>query len=247
VGPLSAAHAATAFLRGGQLFRLGFGVGQLGFQPFLRQRSRNDRAVDEHQRRRRVDAQLLAQRTRRDERRVAIALVIGKLVRGEEIVPCLDPVRRTPDHLGLARGIRMQLIDREQERVNRHIVYRLELGFELRAERTIGIGKNHELALPVALYLLDRQVQWQRVPGDAVQLARPLFGQVLLGVDVVNRTDDDLVRLGVGIDQLVVELRLVQSEVPAFRDIADRGSRKLLLQALLDVGSFGCKRRRRRQ
>ena len=49
--------------------------------------------------------------------------------------------------LRLARGIRVQLVDRIEESVDRHVVDALELVLEPRAERAVGVGEDRELAL----------------------------------------------------------------------------------------------------
>ena len=109
---------------------------------------------------------------------VAIAGVVGQRAAREERVPCLHLVGRAPDHPRLARRIRVQLVDREQERVDRDVVDLLQLVLELGAEGTIGIGEHDELALAVALDALEGQVERQAGDVDAVQLAQPLLGQV---------------------------------------------------------------------
>ena len=108
---------------------------------------------------------------------------------------------RAPDLLRLARRVGMQLVDREQERVDRHVVEPLHLLLEPMAERAVGIGEDDELARAVALDALEREIDRQLVERDAVELARAGVGQVLLRRGVVDRADEEVVDLRVGVDE----------------------------------------------
>ena len=74
--------------------------------------------------------------------------------------------------------------------------------------------------------------------------ARFRFGQVLLGRDVVNRPDDDLVGLGVGVDHLIIEHRFVEPEIGTLRDVAHVGAREPLLERFLERRNVARHRRR---
>src|ERR1700731_3162086 len=126
-GSPSCPHALALLARGRKFLELLRGLRHLGFDPLQRQRSRSERAILEHQRRRRIDVVLLAeQRSLRDRRR-AVTLVVGQRAGVEPFVPRLDPVWRAPDHRRLARGVWMQLIDRIQKCIDSHVVEALHL------------------------------------------------------------------------------------------------------------------------
>ena len=137
----------------------------------------------------------------------------------------------------------MELIDREQKRVDRDVVDVLELVFQPMAERTVGVGENHELARAITLDARERKLERQLVEGDSIKLARLRFRQVLLGRDIVDRPDDDLVRLGVGVDHLIIEHRFVQPEIGTLRDVAHVGAREPLLERFLERRNVACHRR----
>ena len=84
----------------------------------------------------------------------------------------------TPDLRRLARRFGMQRIDRKEERVDRHVVEALHLGFEALAERAIRVGEDVQLARTVALDLLEREFERQRADVDAIELAQPLVGEI---------------------------------------------------------------------
>ena len=196
--------------------------------------ARHDRAIGEDQRRRRLYAKLLTQCMCLFERVVALARVVGKHATREERIPRLHAVGGTPDDLRLARRVRVQLVDREKEGVDRDVVDRLELGFELGTKRTVGVRKHDELALAIALDPFEREIKRQAGDINAVQLAQSLLGQVDLAIDIVDRPDEDVFRLGVGIDQLVVELHLEEAQIRTARNHADRRPLELLFERLAD-------------
>src|SRR6266849_6926490 len=83
--------ALTLLPRGWKVFELRRGLFHFDFDPVQRERARSDRAIREHQRRRRVHVVLLAEQRGLRDRRHAVALVVGKLAGVEPFVPCLDP------------------------------------------------------------------------------------------------------------------------------------------------------------
>ena len=127
----------------------------------------------------------------------------------------------------------MQRIDRKQEGVDRHVVEALHLGLEALAERAIGVGEDVQLARAVALDLLERQFERQRADVDAIELAQALVGEIDSGDGVVDRADEYVHDLGVGVHDAVVELRLVQAEVRRLGYDAQLRSRKLGFERLL--------------
>ncbi len=184
--------------------------------------------------RRRRDLERRAERLGARDRVAAVGGVVGDLAADEELVPRLLRIARAPDLLRLARRIRMQLVDREQEGVDRDVVHRLELVLEPVAERAVGVREDDELALAVALDALEGEVHRQLVEADPRELARARLGQVLLGRRVVDRADQHVVGLRVGVDELVVEQHLEEAEVARLGDVVDLGTREFLLQRLLD-------------
>src|SRR6266550_6332473 len=182
-------RAFSGLGRAGELFRFDFRVRELLFDLSDGQRAGNDRAVGKDQRGCRVDLQRFTERLRLRDGVAAVARVVGHFAGGEKVVPRLDLVRRAPDLLRFARRIRMQLIDRKQERVNRDVVQVLELILEPVAERTIGVGEDDELARAIAFDARERQIERQLVECDAVDLANLGFRQILLRRNVVNRAD----------------------------------------------------------
>src|SRR4030095_3087538 len=114
-----------------QLLDLGVGVLHFGLDPLRRYGTGNDRAVDEHQRRRRIDLEARAELGRLGDRVVAVALVVGQRAGFEERVPRLHAIGRAPDDSRLAGGIRMQLVDRKEARVDSDVVDGLHLAFVL--------------------------------------------------------------------------------------------------------------------
>ena len=107
------ARSPELVLLGRELLGFGFGAFQLILQARAGQSPRDDTAVGKYKRRRSRDMQLLAELSRLRDRRAAIALVIGQFARDEELVPRLGLVVGAPEQCGLARGIRMELIDGE--------------------------------------------------------------------------------------------------------------------------------------
>ena len=126
----------------------------------------------------------------------------------------------------------MQLLDRKEEGVHGNVVETLHLGFQTLAERAIGVGKDRELARSVALDLLDRDIERQRLPRHPIHLAHALLGEISARCGVVHRTHQDIIDLGVGIKHTVVELRFVQAEIRRLGHVADRRARKPCLEKL---------------
>ena len=165
----------------------------LGLEALRRQRAGNDRAVGEHQRRRRVDPELRAE--------------LGACATGLSQSPVVvrqragaknasHAFRRSGAHqimLRLARGVRMQLVDRKQERVDRHVVDVLQLLLEPRAERAVGVREHDIVRAPLPFTFLIARSSGRR-DVDAIELALALLGQVHLGVGVVHRADQDVLR-----------------------------------------------------
>ena len=77
---------------------------------------------------------------------------------------------------------------------------------------------------PLPLTRLNARSSGKRRNVDAIHLAHPLLGQVDLVVRVVDRPDDDVFRLGVGVDHLVVELDLEEAEIRTPGNHADARS-----------------------
>src|SRR5690349_12401621 len=127
----------TSLLRRALLGKRRRRLRELRLELLCRQRARDQRTVGEDQRRRRRHAKLRPQSVGRDDGVVAVALVVRQCARREEFVPRLRLVGRAPDRPRLACGIRMELVDREQECVDRHVVDALELLLEPGAIRAI--------------------------------------------------------------------------------------------------------------
>ena len=128
----------------------------------------------------------------------------------------------------------MKLVDRIQERVDRHVVEAFDVALQALAVRAIGIREDRQFARTVTLDALEGEIQRQRVPCHPVELPQSRIGQVLLAVRVVNRTDHDVGHLRIGVDHPLVELRLVQTKIRRLGDVADDGARKLRFQQLFD-------------
>src|SRR5207253_10457357 len=105
-GLRSCPPALALLTGGGKFLELRRSLRHLGFDPVQRQRSRSERAILEHQRRRRIDVVLLAEQRGLRDRRRAVTVVVGQLAAVEPFVPRLDPVGRAPDHRRLAPRIR---------------------------------------------------------------------------------------------------------------------------------------------
>ena len=137
-----------------------------------------DRAVGEDERRRRVDAQLLPERLVAASGVSQSPLLSGSLPEAKNSSQAFSRSGAHQIIFDLRAASGMQLVDREQERVDRHVVDALQLVLEPRAERAVGVGEDASLRCAVALDLLDREVERQAVEGDAVQLAqaRPRSG-----------------------------------------------------------------------
>src|SRR5215470_13282113 len=232
---------AALFLRRKPL-RLGIALSDLGFELRRRQRARDHGAVREDEGRRGGDLHLLPQLVGCRDRVVAVAVVLRKNARIEELVPCLDGIERAPDLLRLSRRIRVQLVDRVEEGVDRDVVDALELLLEARTIRAVRIGEDRHLALAVALDPLEGEIERQAVERYARVFALLRFGQVLLRRSIVDASDDNVSDLRVGVDELIVELHLVEAEVRRLAYVADVHSGEALLEELLDGGRLGAAR-----
>src|SRR5581483_3814183 len=164
-------------------------------------RPRHALATGKDQRRRAVDALLAAVLDDLVDR-IVRAIRIGRRrdLLLHVIVPGLDPIRRAPDLLGDLGGIGMQRLDRIQEHVKRHVIDLGKVALDALAERAIGIGEDRELALTLALYFLESEIERQLVERYGRQRALALLGQI---GHVLRRNDiaiDEVLEFLVGIE-----------------------------------------------
>src|SRR5581483_5193127 len=100
------------------------------------------------------------------------------------------------------------------------------------AERAIGIGEDRELALTLALYFLESEIERQLVERYGRQRALALLGQI---GHVLRRNDiaiDEVLEFLVGIEHFAVDHDLVQIEVGQLRHALDLRLRKLGAEGL---------------
>ena len=189
----------------------------------------------------------------RGDRIVAVAVVLGQRAGVEERVPRLHLVGRAPDHPRLARGVRMQLVDRKQESVDRHVVDVLELA--ARASRRTGSRRRRTrtiLRAPLPLTFLIARSSGRLSKLTRLSL-RSSLGQIHLRVGVVDGADEHVLDLGIRVDDAVVEHHFVEAEVRALGHAAHFRAGKLLLESFLMArprrsgvaGFSACGKRRR--
>ncbi|ABA50678.1 hypothetical protein BURPS1710b_3583 [Burkholderia pseudomallei 1710b] len=213
--------------------------------------ARQARAVGEEYGRRARHVHSAAEREVLVERgRVAVRRARGRAMLEHPRLPAFHAVARAPDRLRLHRRIGRQ--HRIQERVDGHVVDRLQRRLELLAVRAVRIGEHRDLARAVALHDLDRVRQRQAREIDLVDLGEALGREVLVRLRVDELAEQHVIARCVAIDDLRAEIDLVQTRNRRLRHALDRrvGAEARLQRGLQLVGGLvglrGAAERRRR-
>ena len=191
-------------------------------------------AVGEEERRRTGDAELVAERDRGVDRVGALAVVVGDRAFRDVVVPGLVAVGRAPDLLGGLHRLGMQAFDGIEEGVDGDVVHLAELGLELAAEGAIDVGEQHQFAFALALHGLDRVVERKHAPVHRLQFGEPRLGEVAARLQLDDVAGEDVLALGVHVDELAVDIHFVQPAVGRFCYRGNLRAGKTLAQRLAD-------------
>ncbi len=105
----------------------------------------------------------------------------------------------------------MQRGDREQERVDRHIIERRDRVLELLAERAVWIGEHRERATAISLHSLDRQTERQVCEVDGVDLVQSRGRDVALVGGAHHGAGQEVVAVGAGVHDRIACKHFVQT------------------------------------
>jgi hypothetical protein len=117
--------------------------------------------------------------------------------------------------------------------VDGDVVDLLQVGLEALAVRAVGVFEHRQLALAVAAHDGEGVLELQVLEVDGGELVDALLGQVLARAGVDQRALDQVVALGVGVEDVVADAHLEQAGHGRLADLVDlRQARDAVHQGL---------------